>query len=128
MGNLMQDLQYAFRTLRKNPGFAAVAVLALALGIGPNTAIFTIYNAVFLRPLPVEDPASQVRIYRKDQKGERQNLLSLSALPAGVRSTHRRAGRIDSRRDEGRHDAHGAGHQEWPVPPQVRGQVADHDG
>ncbi|HXI28116.1 MAG TPA: hypothetical protein VNG89_06835, partial [Vicinamibacterales bacterium] len=56
LGDLRQDLGFAVRQFLKNPGFAAIAVLTLALGIGGTTAIFSIVDAVVLQPLPVREP------------------------------------------------------------------------
>ena len=70
----MRDFKFAFRSLAKQPIFALAAILTLALGIGANTAIFSVFSAVILRPLPFRDPAGLVLVWQKRPDG----------LPAGV--------------------------------------------
>jgi predicted permease len=76
MQTLLADLRYGVRTLRQNPGFTTIAILSLALGIGANTAIFQLLNAVRLRSLPVAEPQRLAMVQLADTHGQRGNLAT----------------------------------------------------
>ena len=98
---LLQDLRYTVRMLRKTPLFTAAVVLTVALGIGANTAIFSVVNAVMLRPLPFADPDRLVWVA---ERNDRLNLADVSAsvleLPVveGAGAVVRAAGRVSASR------------------------------
>src|SRR5579871_2751237 len=76
MDSLFRDVRHAVRILTNNPGFSAVALLALVLGIGANTAIFSVVNAVLLQPMPYRDPARLVSVRESSPQGEKHNVAN----------------------------------------------------
>src|SRR5215510_13742816 len=68
METLLQDLRYGTRMMLKQPGFTTIAVLTLAIGIGANTAVFSVINAVIFRPRPVAEPERLIELYSGDAR------------------------------------------------------------
>src|SRR6516162_998027 len=80
MTSLLQDLRYSARMLAHSPGFAIVALVTLALGIGANTAIFTFVDGILLKPLPYENADRIVRVLEKPPRGERNGISTMNFL------------------------------------------------
>src|SRR5262245_56241343 len=74
MTTLFKDIRYGIRSLLKRPGFTAIAVITLALGIGANTAIFTVVNSLLLRPLPFKEPDRLVQVWEANTKRGRNTI------------------------------------------------------
>ena len=81
MEKLLQDIRFGFRQLIKQPGFAALAIISMALGIGANTSIFSLVDTVLLRPLAVKQPSQLVELYGTTHNG---GIAAEAALPAVV--------------------------------------------
>src|SRR5687767_6661176 len=88
MRTLLKDLRFGVRTLLKRPGFTAVAVLTLALGVGANTAIFSVVNGVLFKPLPLKEAERLVLVYETTQQTPRDyvSVPNLEDYRAGTRS------------------------------------------
>ena len=73
---MFQDLRYGLRMLAKSPAFSVIAALSLALGIGANTVIFSMVNAILLRPVPVQEPSRLASVFMLDQRNPGNQPLS----------------------------------------------------
>src|SRR5258708_39902473 len=93
MNGVLQDLRYAFRQIRKSPGFAFTTLLSLTLGIGATTAIFSVVYAVLLDPYPYRDADRMVHVEMRDKSDRRGDLLFVNGAENQERSEERRVGK-----------------------------------
>ena len=94
---MMTDVRYAIRMLRKHPAFVLVAVLTIAIGVGANTALFSVVDAVLLKKLPVKDP-DQLVLFNASWNTDKSGLV-LVAHPAGEPRFYEECARCKERRD-----------------------------
>ena len=97
MRPLIQDIRHGFRVLRKSPGFSAAAILVLALGIGANTAIFSVVNAVLLEPLPFPEAGRIVAVAHTPPAEQFPGMKTFSVSPANYIDWRSQAGVVRSR-------------------------------
>src|SRR5215469_2327981 len=88
MKNLFSDMRFSLRTLRRNRAFSAAATVVLALGIGANTAIFSVVSAVLLRPLPFDDPSRIMQVWHTPPAKSFPGLTWFSVSPANYLDWH----------------------------------------
>ena len=88
MESLLQDVRYGLRVLRRSPGLTAVAIITLALGIGANTAVFSLINAVLLKMLPVKDPQQLVQFSKLRPDASRNDFFSYPEVELFQHETH----------------------------------------
>jgi hypothetical protein len=98
METLLQDVRYGFRMLVKSPAFAAVTVITLALGIGANTAIFSMVNSVLLRPLPFDQP-ERVMLVAETWQGQNGSAGQFFASAAGGKGRSHGSAQVRVARD-----------------------------
>jgi len=89
--NLLTDFHFSLRLLRRNPAFSAAAMIVLALGIGANTAIFSVVNAVLLRPLPFDDSSRIMQVWHVPPAKSFPGLTWLAVSPAYYLDWHSRS-------------------------------------